>query len=172
MNRSKNLVASLSLPLLLAASLLATKADGRVKLYLTHRALDCRRRRPTLFAEGAYVPLEGRGARAEHVVAFGRARDDDAAIAVAPRFLARLHLAGPPLGPVWAGTWIPLPPAWASQAFLDALTGEVVVPTTREGQPVLPLDTVLARVPVALLEATDERRSDPAAGSSPPPQEA
>ncbi len=142
----------------LAASLLATKEDGRVKLYLIHRALDCRRRRAALFAEGAYVPLEGRGLRGEHVVAFGRAFGDDVAIAVAPRFLARLHLAAPPLGAsVWAATWLPLPTAWASRVFRNALTGEDVVPSTREGQAGLPLDAALAVLPVALLEAANER---------------
>jgi (1->4)-alpha-D-glucan 1-alpha-D-glucosylmutase len=132
--------------------------DGRLKLYVIHRALECRRRRPALFADGAYVPLEARGLRGEHVVAFGRALGEDRAIAVVPRFLARLHLDGPPLGgTVWAGTWLPLPSEWAARAFRNALTGEVVVPSTRDGQPGLALDAALAVLPVALLEAVDER---------------
>ncbi|MDP9366041.1 MAG: malto-oligosyltrehalose synthase, partial [Chloroflexota bacterium] len=50
----------------LARELVATKADGRIKLYLAQRALACRRERPDLFADGEYVPLAARGERAEH----------------------------------------------------------------------------------------------------------
>ena len=66
----------------LARSLVATKEDGRVKLYLTHRALDCRRRRAGLFRDGAYVPLEAQGTRREHVVAFSRRLEGETVLAV------------------------------------------------------------------------------------------
>ncbi|MCD6034233.1 MAG: malto-oligosyltrehalose synthase, partial [Thermomicrobiales bacterium] len=56
----------------LAADLLETKADGRIKLYLTSRALACRATFPDLFARGAYIPLAAEGAAADHVVAFAR----------------------------------------------------------------------------------------------------
>ena len=72
-----------------------------------------------------------------------------------PRFLARLRLPGPPLGPVWAGTWLELP-AGAPHLYRNVLTGERVEAVPREGRPGLPLDAVLATFPVALLEAADE----------------
>jgi (1->4)-alpha-D-glucan 1-alpha-D-glucosylmutase len=140
----------------LARSLLDTRTDGRIKLYVTHRALDSRRRRPGLFAEGAYLPLETQGHRREHVVAIGRERGREAAISVVPRFIARLHLTSPPLGPsVWGGTWLALPETLASRAYRNVLTGEAVPVVTREGRPGLALETALAILPVALLEATD-----------------
>jgi (1->4)-alpha-D-glucan 1-alpha-D-glucosylmutase len=139
----------------LARSLLAAKEDGRIKLYVIHRALDQRRQHARLFQEGAYVPLEAHGPRREHVVAFGRRLEAETVVAVVPRFLARLHLPGPPVGSsVWAGTWLALPEEWASRAYRNVLTGEAVQVVTREGRPGLTLEAALATFPVALLEAT------------------
>jgi (1->4)-alpha-D-glucan 1-alpha-D-glucosylmutase len=140
-----------------ARSLVDAKEDGRVKLYLTHRALDCRRRRASLFRAGAYVPLEPQGARREHVVAFARRLDAEAVIAVAPRFLARLRLPGPPLGaPAWAGTWLALPETWAPRRYRNALTDEIVEVEMREGRPALALEALLRSFPTALLETVEE----------------
>ena len=142
----------------LARTLLDTRADGRIKLYVTHRVLDCRRQRPELFAEGAYVPLEARGQRREHVVGLGRERGLDSVIVVVPRFLARLHLTDPPVGPsLWSGTWLDLPEGWASRPYRNVLTGEHVAVASREGRAGLPLEAALAIFPVALLEATNGR---------------
>jgi (1->4)-alpha-D-glucan 1-alpha-D-glucosylmutase len=140
----------------LARALIATKEDGRIKLYLVHRALEHRRQRARLYGEGAYVPLAPHGSRAEHVIAFARRLETAAVIAVAPRFVARLHLPGPPLGPVWAGTWLALPDGWAFRACRNVLTGETVDVVTREGRPALAVESALGAFPVALLEATDE----------------
>jgi (1->4)-alpha-D-glucan 1-alpha-D-glucosylmutase len=141
----------------LARSLVATKEDGRVKLYVTHRALDCRRRRAGLFRDGAYIPLEAQGTRRDHVVAFARRLEAETVLAVVPRFLARLRLQGPPLGaPVWAGTWLGLPETWAPRGYRNVLTDEAVEVVAREGRPGIALETILGSFPVALLEAADE----------------
>ena len=137
----------------LARALVAAKEDGRIKLYLVHRGLEHRRRRPSLYREGAYVPLDAHGARGEHVVAFGRRWGAEAVIALAPRLVARLP--GPPVGPVWAGTWLGLPEGWAAGRYRNVLTGETVEVATREGRPGLAVDAALATFPVALLEAAD-----------------
>jgi (1->4)-alpha-D-glucan 1-alpha-D-glucosylmutase len=142
----------------LVGSLLSTKEDGRIKLYLVHRLLQYRRTHRPLFQAGTYVPLEAEGARRDHVVAIGRQLGTASVIAVVPRFLARLHLTGPPVGPgVWAGTTLGLGPMPAARAYRDVLTGQRVDITTRNGRPGLSLETVLDRSPVALLEAIEER---------------
>jgi (1->4)-alpha-D-glucan 1-alpha-D-glucosylmutase len=84
----------------LAAELVASAHDGRIKLFLTHRGLDARRRWPDLFRDGAYRPLTVRGATAPHVTAFARVRDGEAVVAVAPRLTLRLADGAlrPPLG--------------------------------------------------------------------------
>ena len=61
----------------LARELVAAKEDGRVKLYVTHLALQCRRENPGLFADGAYTPLEAEGTRAVNVFGFARRRTAD-----------------------------------------------------------------------------------------------
>ena len=46
--------------------------DERLKLLVTQRLLDFRRAHAELFTQGAYRPLDARGPRADHVVAFAR----------------------------------------------------------------------------------------------------
>jgi (1->4)-alpha-D-glucan 1-alpha-D-glucosylmutase len=141
----------------LVGSLLSTKEDGRIKLYLVHRLLEYRRAHRPLFQAGTYVPLEAEGARRDHVVAIGRQLGAASVIAVVPRFLARLHLAAPPVGPgVWAGTTLGLSPMPGARAYRNVLTGQRVDITTRDGRPGLSLEAVLDRSPVALLEAIEE----------------
>jgi maltooligosyltrehalose synthase len=99
-------------------------------------------------------------------VAFARRLGRETVIGLAPRFVARLRLSGPPLGsPVWAGTWLAVPETWTPRAYRNVLTGEEVAVTTQDGGPGLMLEAVLATLPVALLEATDAQRIDDAAGT-------
>jgi (1->4)-alpha-D-glucan 1-alpha-D-glucosylmutase len=56
----------------MARELASAKEDGRVKLYVSHRALRYRKEHPALFATGEYLPLETSGPRQEHVFAFAR----------------------------------------------------------------------------------------------------
>ncbi|HEX2281208.1 MAG TPA: malto-oligosyltrehalose synthase, partial [Thermomicrobiales bacterium] len=91
----------------LAADLLAPKADGRVKLYLTSRALACRTAYPDLFARGDYIPLAPEGAAADHVVAFARRDAENEFITVVPRLVVGLvgKEPGDPIGSeVWSDT--------------------------------------------------------------------
>ncbi|HET6762464.1 MAG TPA: malto-oligosyltrehalose synthase, partial [Longimicrobiaceae bacterium] len=64
--------------------------DGRIKLFVTWRALLLRRALEPLFATGAYVPLAGDGERAEHLLAFARVADGAAVVVVVPRLVATL----------------------------------------------------------------------------------
>ena len=56
----------------LARDLVATREDGRIKLYVTHRSLACRRDHPGLFTAGEYIPLAAEGSKAAHLFAFAR----------------------------------------------------------------------------------------------------
>ena len=83
-------------------------------------------------------------------------------IAVVPRFVARLNLAGPPVGPgLWTGTWLALPESLVRPAYWNVLTGQEVPVGVRDGRPALGLESVLDSFPVALLGATP----DPASSS-------
>jgi hypothetical protein len=50
----------------------------------------------------------------------------------------------------WEGTWLALDDAPGAR-YLDALTGEALSVGEREGRPGLPVEEVLASLPVALL---------------------
>lgn len=78
----------------LAGKLLAGWKDGRVKLYLTYKALSLRRSSKKLFDEGEYTPVEAVGARRRHVCAFIRRLENSWVLAAAPRLAARLYAAG------------------------------------------------------------------------------
>ena len=73
--------------------LVAAKEDGRIKLYVTHLALQLRHENPGLFADGTYVPLEGEGPRKDHAFGFVRGKEGRSAAVIVPRFVTRLAAA-------------------------------------------------------------------------------
>nr|WP_183985525.1 malto-oligosyltrehalose synthase [Deinobacterium chartae] len=129
-------------PLELVGELLENYRDGRVKLYVTWKALQQRNRDPQLFVHGAYVGLEA----GEHAVAFARQHEGRTLITAVPRFSLRLTEGQQPwpLGGVWGNTRLPLTEAGR---YRNLLTGEVL-----EGESSLDLAEVFAHFPVALLE--------------------
>jgi (1->4)-alpha-D-glucan 1-alpha-D-glucosylmutase len=135
--------------------LLETYPDGRVKLFITQRALACRRDHEALFTNGDYAPLIALGEKADHVVAFARTLGAERLIAVAPRLMAGLTEGEerPPLGTdTWGETWLPLPDEDADRRYRNLFTGEELTVTARDGAPGLPLGAVCAHFSVALLE--------------------
>jgi (1->4)-alpha-D-glucan 1-alpha-D-glucosylmutase len=76
-----------------ATELLRPWRDGGVKLDVTRRLLHLRREEPALFDGSAYLPLEVRGARADHLVAFARHHGDRRSGTGVPRLV--LTAAGP-----------------------------------------------------------------------------
>ena len=100
--------------------------DGRSKLWVVRRLLAERRRAPELYAQGAYIPLTVRGARARHVIAFARVHGADALLVVAGRLFTGLgrQVGELPLGAVaWGDTAVRLGRFAGGLALTDALTG-------------------------------------------------
>jgi (1->4)-alpha-D-glucan 1-alpha-D-glucosylmutase len=140
-----------------AADLVSTMADGRIKLFVTQRALACRRERPDLFAAGDYLPLDARGPAADHAVAFARRLTDPEAevIVAVPRLVAGLcrgELVPPTGRAVWGNTALPVPGHAAGQAYRNLFTDEILRTVAGDGATELPLADVFASFPVALLE--------------------
>ena len=127
------------------------RIDGRLKLLVTTRALRLRHDRRAVFARGAYVALEARGARAAHAFAFLRTHGGDAALTVVPRLTTAL-VGSPTDVPVgeaaWADTEIVVPPEYRASRWRDVLTGRSVRATPGGS---LRLAEVCAALPVALL---------------------
>lgn len=140
----------------LAQSFLDTLEDGRAKLYLSWRALEARRAHPELFEKGAYLALEARGKKADHLCAYARMEGNTAALVAVPRLCFRLleGAEGLPLGEAaWGDTVLALPEEWQDRVLRNAFTGEEL--TVRDG--VLDAGAVLADFPVALLVYAGKR---------------
>jgi (1->4)-alpha-D-glucan 1-alpha-D-glucosylmutase len=95
----------------------ATPSDGRAKMWLTWRLLALRQRWPALFRHGSYEPLEVRGERARHVIAFARRHDNRALVVIVVRLFARLGDAG------WGDTCVLLPAGLEAVPMEDEVTG-------------------------------------------------
>ena len=74
----------------LCRELVASKEDGRIKLYLHYKTLGLRRERPGLLSAGAYSPVVCEGAHADHVFAFARRLGGTSVLVAVPRLLASL----------------------------------------------------------------------------------
>jgi len=112
--------------------ILARMDDGLPKLWLIRQGLALRRRRPAAFGpEGGYDPIEVRGERADHAVAF--LRGGEVAVVV-PRLGIRR-------GGDWGDTVLDLP----AGRWRNELTGEEAEGGARS------VAEILARFPVALL---------------------
>ena len=132
--------------------LTARPEDGRIKLYLTWRALRLRTRWADLFRDGDYFPLAVSGAAAEHLCAFARCHDGRAIVVVVPRLLARLYDdRDPATAAPWGDTRIALPREPAATAWHNVLTGEVHAPGEA-----LAASELLGAFPVALLASDAE----------------
>lgn len=126
--------------------------DGRIKLFLTDRALDIRRLHADLYCDGNYTPIECAGAKSTNLCAFARHKDGQWCLTVVPRLTTQLALSGRmPLGEVWQDTTLLLP-ADAPAQWRDALTGDTISSQpAADGTRMLALADLLKRFPMALL---------------------
>ena len=138
----------------LIEDLLTHWQDGRIKLFLTSRALNFRRAHQALFMEGDYQPMQASGAKKENMFAFLRHTEKDWAITVVPRLVTRLAPAGrQPTGEsAWASNQMLLPKG-APTDWMNVLTGEKLKARTSGRGNSLALAEVFSRFPVALLAA-------------------
>ena len=102
--------------------------------------------------EGDYLPLETRGDKQTHFVAFARRMASVWVVVVAPRLLTGLVEAGVfPLGQrVWGDSAVCLP-ARAPDVWSDVFTGESVHTETSAGGRILFVRDLFRHLPVALL---------------------
>jgi (1->4)-alpha-D-glucan 1-alpha-D-glucosylmutase len=167
---SKGLVA-------LVRELVAQPQDGRIKLYVTYKALNFRCMQRNLFTQGIYVPLTASGAREDHVVAFARSLDNQWVLVAVPRLgmklassakpFERLRVridlfprlgmklspsAKPPLGKrLWKETLLHLPDG-APNGWQNVFTGEdLLVSDHNAAMRGLFVHEVFRRLPIALL---------------------
>ncbi|MGE3519287.1 MAG: malto-oligosyltrehalose synthase [Vicinamibacterales bacterium] len=136
-------------------TLLASRHDGRIKLFVLQRALAARRRLLDVFRSGSYVPLETTGDAASSLFAFARVRGSDLSITCVPRLVAALPTSadGVPRGrATWGNTALVLPDGVEveGRTLTNALTGETLAAASPRGRRLDAAD-VFERLPVALL---------------------
>ena len=133
------------------ADLLPAWHDGRVKLAVTARVLAFRATVPDLFAKGAYLPLKVEGPAAEHVFAFARTHEQQAAVVIASRCPGGLALAdGLPLvaAASWDETMVNIPRNMVGKSASDVLRNVA----SRDMPAHIMVAELLQKLPVAILE--------------------
>jgi (1->4)-alpha-D-glucan 1-alpha-D-glucosylmutase len=137
-----------------ARELTQNAVDGRIKMYLIHKALEHRGANRGTYDSGEYVPFSIKGPKAENVCAFMRRANGALAIVAVPRFPSRL-IPGPgaaPLGnEVWEDTALVMP-ADLPGAYRNVFTGEISTVTAENGEAGLRCADIFAGFPAALLE--------------------
>jgi (1->4)-alpha-D-glucan 1-alpha-D-glucosylmutase len=134
-----------------AKRLLMTMEDGRIKLYLTWKSLQLRRRFDDLFRDGDYVPLHVDGVRSKHVCAFARRYREQSVVIAVPRLLCSLigSEERDPIGDIWEKTYIDLPETLNGTRWENVLTGELLQLEKDSGY--VALSRLFAHFPYALL---------------------
>ena len=125
----------------LIKELIATKENGKIKLFLTHQLLTARKKHSELFQNGDYQEIEVTGEHQDSIVAFSRNYRDKTIVAIAPRFLTRIIKPGQLLGmEVWSDTSLKL----ANKDWHNLIDGQTIAGKTAVGK-------ILQNFPVALL---------------------
>jgi (1->4)-alpha-D-glucan 1-alpha-D-glucosylmutase len=94
--------------------------DGRIKMFLTQRLLNFRRKHVELFRSGNYLPITASGTFADCIVAFARELNGEWIAVIAPRLSSRIGF--PPLGEKWKETVVDLPESLLLENARDILT--------------------------------------------------
>ncbi|HTX38292.1 MAG TPA: malto-oligosyltrehalose synthase [Bryobacteraceae bacterium] len=136
-------------------------ADGRVKLYVTSRALCFRKSNRDLFTKGSYIRLRAIGQQQNHAIAFGRVLGRQAAIAAVGRFFMGLgaEKATPTGEAAWGDSALLLrhdvSRGPGRQTWREVFSQTTIQTVQRSGKHMLPLAEVFAHLPVALLESVE-----------------
>jgi (1->4)-alpha-D-glucan 1-alpha-D-glucosylmutase len=138
-------------------TLLAARADGRIKLFTITRALRLRRSEKALFLHGEYTALATGGSKSEHLFAFARHHGSGIAVTAVPRLIAGLTPGGaPPIGPdIWGDTELMLPTSLGHRLFENVFTGERMNAWESDRGFTIRASDLFRRFPVALLAAGD-----------------
>jgi len=123
--------------------------DQRAKQLVIAKTLALRKKRPDLFADATYLPLEAEGPAAEHVFAFARLNGQAAAVTAVWRLPAKL-LIGKDFqqipGDQWRDTCVISPPELCGMTLSNVLPPGQVLSIADE----INADQILLHCPVAL----------------------
>lgn len=141
----------------IASELLKNWTDGRIKLYVTYKALNFRKEYGEQLKQSRYTPLDVAGERSGHICAFARRSGNTVMIAAAPRFMSRL-LADGATPAVNAAAWqksLLSIPGLPVHSFRDIFTGAAITAVDYQGAKALACRDLFSAFPVALLVGGD-----------------
>ena len=104
--------------------LLQSWPDGRIKMFLTQRMLQFRRKHADLFQSGNYLPLKASGNLADCCINFARQLNDEWIVVIAPRLSSRIGF--PPVGERWKDTSLELPETFSLGNMRELFTNRPV----------------------------------------------
>ena len=139
----------------LAGELAANMRDGRIKLFLTCKALNFRKSRRELFERGEYIALETGGPGADNLCAFAKRLDGAVTITAAVRLCSSLvrQPGSPPMGTeAWKDSYIILPFERPGARYRHIFTGELLTAAGGAGAAVIHAGDAFAHFPAALAE--------------------
>ena len=125
--------------------LLQNWPNGRLKMFLTQRALRFRNDHADLFRSGNYLPLRASGTFADCCISFARQLDRDWAIVIVPRLSSRIGF--PPTGDRWKDTVIELPENLPDARAREMFTGRELSIQERQ----IPLADAMSILPFAII---------------------
>ncbi len=133
--------------------LITHMSDGRIKMYLTWKALNLRKQQPELFSKGNYLPLNVQGPKAKHLLAFTRRYEGSELIVAVPRLGAKLFGADVGLSDIsdWLpGTSVEVPPCATKRTYCNIFTKEQIVLEPSGQATALQAGALFANFPLAL----------------------
>ena len=134
----------------LIKEILDNPEDGRIKLFITWKALNARMIEPDLFRKGEYIPLKTRGKRSENLLSFARRKGSGLAVIAVPLHLASFMDTGKEKAEdVWEDTEILLPEE-SPGCLVDQFTGRTLFCSDR-----MKASDVFSILPVGLLTGGD-----------------
>ncbi|MDD4876307.1 MAG: malto-oligosyltrehalose synthase [Dehalococcoidales bacterium] len=130
--------------------ILTSWKDGKIKFYLTYKALNYRQTNKEIFQKGNYIPLQANNNNSDHICAFARQQEKSWALTIVPRLMTKLvSIDSLPVGnQVWGQDLLILPKD-APENWFNVFTNEKLkIPASTKG---LPLSDIFSLFPVALL---------------------
>ncbi|MBI2859131.1 MAG: malto-oligosyltrehalose synthase, partial [Chloroflexi bacterium] len=127
--RLEERAASASGPGSLIAELVGGMGSGMIKLFVTWKGLDFRRRHGALFYSGSYRPLAAEGQAKDNICAFSWLGESKELIICVPRLVERIvgERLEPVVGaPFWSGTHLLLGDSPGAGSFSNIFTGESI----------------------------------------------
>ncbi len=141
----------------IAPELVRNWKDGRIKMYVTYKALNFRKEHGEQLRQSRYTPLDVVGERSGHVCAFARRSGNTVMVTAAPRFMSRLVADGtaPAVeGTAWQKSFLALP-GLPVRAFRNVFTDAATNTVDYQGEKALSCHDLFGAFPVALLIGGD-----------------